>query len=313
MIKPWLNNMFPTLTFNNAINQDPGYSIVICQSLDCYSIGIFFTYFFNSIFGQFSRGPRFTTTNFFRVRQCAITAFCSHVFPIIRGGSKEQVVRTHARRVIAFVKYIKTIWNWPVMQNPRKSGSTALHSFRYSQGTITSGVCSCPQPAIVSFVNKRPKTFNWSLCFFTAPKTAINCASIVRLNLRRYSFKKLATRITIQFNSRFTRAATRNCSAGFKRLQHRPYYYTAVAKTFTCYSLTRIIYTRFAKSKFASKHKASPLLSAFWSVSDNSFCQNFFDIHLIILSQIIGIVNKIRTDWIAACVKYVPNCPKGAK
>lgn len=80
---------------------------------------------------------------------------------IVFMGSKKQMVRIAAGRIVALVTNLKSGWYFPKMNFPRQSVGVMLWLSRfYRNASIPSGLdISFPWPAVLSFFNSLPKLF----------------------------------------------------------------------------------------------------------------------------------------------------------
>jgi len=79
-------------------------------------------------------------------------AFLHHVVSILFCSTKEKVVRVGTFWIIAFVKHVKSIWNWATMKQPRRTMGYLLAFSRLipcnvAVGTLPSSFISSPSPA----------------------------------------------------------------------------------------------------------------------------------------------------------------------
>lgn len=86
------------------------------------------------------------------------------VLHVILARSKKEVIRTYARRVVAFVTDQKTVRDWTVCKNPRQPVSPAILSIFKTHRAVTPRIMAAsPYPALSRFVNKFPKSLDWCL------------------------------------------------------------------------------------------------------------------------------------------------------
>lgn len=82
-------------------------------------------------------------------------AFGYTVRRIFLVGSKKQMVRSYAGRIIAPMKHAKVIRNWTIVQEPRKTMSAA----QFVKAAVAVPVNSCrPDPTAVTLFNVKPKS-----------------------------------------------------------------------------------------------------------------------------------------------------------
>lgn len=98
----------------------------------------------------------------------ATAPFVFSVRSIVYLRSEKKMIRVHARRVIALMKYAQAIWNSPVPQLPRNTVSENLRSGASGTDQAMSKGCGVgyPQPARTGFSDLRPEPFfkTSSLC-----------------------------------------------------------------------------------------------------------------------------------------------------
>lgn len=90
-----------------------------------------------------------------------IAAFCGHVFRIIGLRAEKKVFRIYAWRVIAAMQNIRAVWNWTVVNAPRKTvgiGNPALWDVLV-KATVAAMRLPRPQPAIVGLAYFFPEPF----------------------------------------------------------------------------------------------------------------------------------------------------------
>lgn len=170
--------MFPRFPIRNVayvlMDNPKLFCNLVCSKFSRFPEGFYFP---NIILSQLRIGDCFS----FR-----LSSFFNFIFSVIKARSNEEVFRVYARRVVAFVKDIKAIFDFAEMNLPRYP--MGIRIFRVSSNNTISfwNSRAIPNPAIGSFIDKFPKTdfqrifsifistwpTSWSFCLFS--RTTIN-------------------------------------------------------------------------------------------------------------------------------------------
>ena len=105
--------------------------------------------------------------NLIRCQFCCITSnFCSHILRIVTHRSQKQMIWINASWCVAMMKYSHTVWNWAIMNRPRKAVGVLLSSRVATSKQPVSVVIdtSLPKPTPMPSVGLKyflPKSFDW--------------------------------------------------------------------------------------------------------------------------------------------------------
>jgi len=85
-------------------------------------------------------------------------AFINRIPIVFKVSTQKQVIRSHARRIVAFVKHVQTIGNWTVRQLPRYS---VTQSARCTEATVSVRMpIASPNPTRRRLIDLRPEAIN---------------------------------------------------------------------------------------------------------------------------------------------------------
>lgn len=172
-----LLNMNPCLSFNQTFDRRACYAIfptnahISSTSYSAFvdrSNGFYFIWIKNSI-------PMFCS------RICS--SFFGSISHVVGVSSYKKMLRINTRRVVAFMKYAKTIWNWSFMKFIGKSMCVFLSFLPiYPSGCYPIGIFSyaCPHPKPTSwslFYVFKESIFNRYLSRFVVTNEAPNLFS----------------------------------------------------------------------------------------------------------------------------------------
>ena len=167
--------MRPSSSFNNSLDSRTANMIFLCQfTQTIYPRFIFITYCQNILSRQSNRHTIFTALlEFIDWRQysdwsCMArpkrgAAFCKHILHISFSISQKEMIRSHTKRVITFVKNPFSDWNFSNKNHPCSTMSEQRFTIFASAAklaittiiiTISSfSAASCPKPTKFSFFN----------------------------------------------------------------------------------------------------------------------------------------------------------------
>ena len=106
-------------------------------------------------------------SEFLRMAPCSTSFFRKFIIGVIFVGSKKKMIGFYTRRVIAVVKNIHPIRNWPFMNDPRLTvcGNHFLCSWNMKRSVIPFISSTSPDPASISFTDELKENFfdgDWS-------------------------------------------------------------------------------------------------------------------------------------------------------
>ena len=162
----WLVALFPTSVVHNIGNHLLAHSVSSTQSyLGYVSLLIGLSYLFYKYPSQF--GGRIKLPRICYTFPCSVSTLLNHIRMIILNCSKPKMIRSYARRVIAFMTN-KKIFVWFSKMNPIRSamGSSGNYFPNWStdevniDSSISFGIKGTqPNPARISLFNFWPKLF----------------------------------------------------------------------------------------------------------------------------------------------------------
>jgi hypothetical protein len=151
-------HMFPVLSANDSANmliRNPEFFRGSCKSHILREVNL--ANFNHFQFGQFCRSIFFSTIYGFWMRVCSISfsesvsSFFISVGHIFGIGAEKKMVRINARRIIAFVKNPKAVWNCPIVNCPRNPVSHRLFKLEEKLTVTLPRFSSYPHPTRPKF------------------------------------------------------------------------------------------------------------------------------------------------------------------
>lgn len=101
------------------------------------------------------------------------SSFPNHIVGVLLKGSKEQMVRIGAWRIIAFVKNIHSFWNWSKVEYPRNTMGTnmPLSSITPSHTWIIPFAGFFPSRPLPAWTEFWSMFWNWTVFIYLCPKS----------------------------------------------------------------------------------------------------------------------------------------------
>lgn len=203
-----LRNMLPPLATNNALDDGGVYPVVLGYLVSSHSAGSVAIADYRDI-----------GLDKLRVRLIAALDGVSsdsplglHVLHVVGAGAWKEVGRIHARRIVAMVAHVKSIWNRAVSQLPRNVSS---HTLPVVDGKLSIPIAVCgsrPEPALIitsAAVNVAPEPLGNGAAHPAGPApsateaSALWATSVVRDDLKRLFAMFANNRFSVTIGTHF--------------------------------------------------------------------------------------------------------------